>query len=416
MSDMEEVLERQERERRARMRRRAASKKAQRELDEQLGVAVALLEEENQSHRGSREGRASNVDRHRHSRGKNLMEYYFIPQSLYSDDDYFAQNKNCAGDLGLLPEQKFTAVIQMLAYGSSADQVDEIVRMGKSTILESLVRFCDAVENLYTRDYLHRPTPRDPQLLLQKAESHGFPGMIGSIDCMHWQWKNCLAAWQGDYGNRKGQKSIILEAVAGFDTWVWHAFFRVAGSQNDLNVLGQAPVFNDILRGEGPNITYQVNNTVYQNEYYLADGIYPRWTTFVKSIPHPRSQKENFFAAYQEGYRKDVERCFGILQARWAIIRGAARLFDEEVLRNEYDYDVDEVYEPDPMNTALTRIYEKPMGPNREPVQHDPLVRDGTFMHRMIERYTEMQSSYIHEHRQVDLMEHLWAVKGNEGQ
>ncbi|XP_021824033.1 protein ALP1-like [Prunus avium] len=222
----------------------------------------------------------------------------------------------------------------MLAYGSSADQVDEIARMGKSTILETLVRFCNAVETLYTRDYLRRPTPRDLQRLLQKAEERGFPGMIGSIDCMYWQWNNCPTAWQGDYGNRKGQKSIILEAVAGFDTWVWHAFFGVAGSQNDLNVLGQSPVFNDVLRGEAPNITYQINNTVYQNGYYLADGIYPRWTTFVKSIPHPRSQKQNFFATYQKGHRKNVERCFGILQARWAIIRGTARMFDEEVLRS----------------------------------------------------------------------------------
>ncbi|VVA39097.1 PREDICTED: putative nuclease HARBI1, partial [Prunus dulcis] len=126
-------------------------------------------------------------------------------------------------------------------------------------------------ETLYTRDYLRRPTPRDLQRLLQKAESRGFPGMIGSIDCMHWQWKNCPTAWQGDYGNRKGQKSIILEAVAGFDTWVWHAFFGVAGSQNDLNVLGQSPVFNDVLRGEAPNITYEINNTIYQTGYYLAD-------------------------------------------------------------------------------------------------------------------------------------------------
>ncbi|XP_020409151.1 uncharacterized protein LOC109946257 [Prunus persica] len=232
---------------------------------------------------------------------------------------------------------------------------------------------------------------------------------------------------RGDYGNRKGQKSIILEAVAGFDTWVWHAFFGVSGSQNDLNALGQSPVFNDVLRGEGPNITYHINNTIYHNGYYLADGIYPRWTTFVKSIPHPQSHKEIFFAAYQ----KDVERCFGILQARWAIIRGVAGLFDEEILRSimitciilhnmivddEYDYDADKVYKLDPMNTALTRIYEKPMGPNGELVQHDPLVRDGSFLPRMIERYTEMQSSYIHEHRQVDLMEHLLAMKGNEGE
>ncbi|CAL2266614.1 unnamed protein product [Prunus armeniaca] len=84
------------------------------------------------------------------------------------------------------------------------------------------------------------------------------------------------------------------------------------------------------------------------------------------------------------------------------------------IVEDEYDYDADEVYELDPMNTALTRIYEKPMGPNRESVQYEPLVRDGSFMPRMIERYTEMQSSYIHERRQVDLMEHLWAVKSNE--
>ncbi|CAL2246513.1 unnamed protein product [Prunus armeniaca] len=84
-------------------------------------------------------------------------------------------------------------------------------------------------------------------------------------------WKNCPAVWQGDYGNRKGQKNIILAVVASFDTWGWHAFFRVAGSPNDLNVLGQSPVFNDVLRGHSPHIPYQINNTVYLSMYYLAD-------------------------------------------------------------------------------------------------------------------------------------------------
>ncbi|CAL2226767.1 unnamed protein product [Prunus armeniaca] len=175
---------------------------------------------------------------------------------------------------------------------------------------------------------------------------------------------------------------------------------ELSDPQND--VLGQSSVFNDVLRGQGPNITYQVNNTVYQTEYYLVDGIYPR---------------------------KDVERCFDILQARWLIIRGAARMFDEEILRSiimtciilynmivedKYDYDVVEDYEPDPMNTALTRIYERLMGSSGELFEQEPLVRDGRFMSRMIDRYTEMQSSYIHERNQLDLMEHLWAVKGNE--
>ncbi|KAI5319532.1 hypothetical protein L3X38_039240 [Prunus dulcis] len=142
---------------------------------------VALFDEENQGHRsGSRVGRRQNVDRNRYSRGKNLLEDYFIPTSLYSDvdfrmryrmqlhlfnicnyDAYFVQKCDVAGVLGLLPKQKLTAVIQMLEYGSSANQVDEIAQMGKSTTFDALVRFCNAVETLYTRDYLCRPTHRD---------------------------------------------------------------------------------------------------------------------------------------------------------------------------------------------------------------------------------------------------------------
>lgn len=97
--------------------------------------------------------------------------------------------------------------------------------------------------------------------------------MIRSIDCMHWQWKNCPTAWQGDYENRKGKKSIILEVVVLFDTCVWLAFLGVTGSQNYLNVLDQSLVFNDMLRGHSLQITYQINNTIYSSEHYLSLGL-----------------------------------------------------------------------------------------------------------------------------------------------
>ncbi|CAN6724270.1 unnamed protein product [Malus baccata var. baccata] len=117
--------------------------------------------------------------------------------------------------LGLFLEQKITVVLRMLAYGAYADQVDEITRMGKTTVLESLMRFCSAIEALYTNEYLRTPTPRDMQRLLRKA-------------------------------------------------------------QNDLNVLTQSPVFDNLLQEKSPRCTYWVNDTKYDGPYYLANDIYPR--------------------------------------------------------------------------------------------------------------------------------------------
>ena len=171
--------------------------------------------------------RAANFDRKREKRGKALLEDYFIPNIVFPDhvfrrrfrmqrclfdkimsavcnhDPYFVQKEDAFHVLGLLPEQKITVALRMLAYGASADQVDEIARMGKTTVLESLMRFCSAIEALYTNEYLRTPTPRDMRRLLRKGEMRGFPGMIGSIDCMHWTWKNCPSAWQRAYGDRK---------------------------------------------------------------------------------------------------------------------------------------------------------------------------------------------------------------------
>jgi hypothetical protein len=66
--------------------------------------------------------------------------------------------------------------------------------------------------------------------------------------------------------------------------------------------------------------------------YYLADGIYPEWATFAKSITRPQSEKHKLYAQHQESAIKDVERAFGVLQKRWAILRHPARLWERKEL------------------------------------------------------------------------------------
>ena len=80
---------------------------------------------------------------------------------------------------------------------------------------------------------------------------------------MHWEWKNCPTAWKGQYSRGSGKPTIVLEAVASYDLWIWHAFFGPPGTLNDINVLDRSPVFDDIIKGEAPNVTFSVNGREY---------------------------------------------------------------------------------------------------------------------------------------------------------
>ncbi|GJV18876.1 retrovirus-related pol polyprotein from transposon TNT 1-94 [Tanacetum coccineum] len=183
--------------------------------------------------------------------------------------------------------------------------------------------------------YLRKPDFNDIQKLYTAHNNiHGFPGMLGSIDCMHWEWRNCPKAWHGQFGRGdKKYPTILLEAVASYDLWIWHAFFGVAGANNDLTVLNNSPLFDDLLDGIDPVAPFECNGVTFEKGYYLADDIYPQWASFVKSFTVASSEKNVLYKRKQEGARKDIERAFGVLQGRWRIISQPARAWTINKLR-----------------------------------------------------------------------------------
>ena len=109
-----------------------------------------------------------------------------IVNALGQWSPYFTYRADCSGRIGLSPLQKCTAAMRMLAYGTPADALDEYLKIGKSTALECMDKFARGVIAVFDGEYLRRPTREDIEHLLQVNESRGFPGMLGSIDCMHW--------------------------------------------------------------------------------------------------------------------------------------------------------------------------------------------------------------------------------------
>ncbi|CAL9018056.1 unnamed protein product [Prunus brigantina] len=299
---------------------------------------------------------------------------------------YFTQKRDRAGRLGLSPLQKVTAVMRMIAYGVAADAVDDYVRIGETTSIESMKRFVQAVIDIFGENYLRRPNNADISRLLAE-------GMYA----------------RGDHR----EPSLILEAVASKDLWIWHAFFGLPGSHNDINVLEHSPLFSDLREGRAPPANYSINGHDYTMGYYLADGIYPSWATFVKTIPCPQGPKAKNFAAAQESARKDVERAFGVLQARFAIIRGPARFWDREMLQRIMKACIimHNMIIEDERDDRLPRDYDVRNGESIDLViSHERTIEFQAF----IRNHIRIRDKGTHNMLQADLVEHLWGWRGGD--
>ena len=334
-----------------------------------------------------------------------------IVRDCEANCDYFKQRRNAAHVMGFSPFQKISAAMRVIAYGIPADYTDEYLRIGAQTTTDCVRMFVKMVIKLYGETYLRAPNEQDTKRLMEINEKRGWPGMLGSLDCMHWTWKNCPKAWHGMYCGKSHDPTIVLEAVASQDLWIWHAFFGLPGTLNDINVLNRSPLFARIVKGDAPTCNYKVMNNEYTMGYYLTDGIYPDYATLVKAIKEkrdvPLTRKEAWFTKAQESARKDIERAFGVLQARFAIVRGPARFWDKEtlvdimtccvILHNMIIEDERELNLPCFYDNVGTRVQ-----PQRNPDRLEAFLA----AHRSIE------DAQTHHQLTQDLIDHHWQLHG----
>ncbi|GKE37600.1 ALP1-like protein [Tanacetum coccineum] len=181
---------------------------------------------------------------------------------------------------------EYTSAIRHLAYGVNADFLDEYLQMSKRSSRVSLDHFCKSVMEMFGPKYLRKPTVTDvAKLYRHREEKHEHPRMLGSLDYL----------------------------------WIWHAFFGVVGSNNDINVLYQSPLFNDLKTRRALEIPFVANGVTYPWGYYLVEMIYSELATLVKKIPEPvdDDHKQILYKLKQESKRKDVKRAFGVPKKKW---------------------------------------------------------------------------------------------------
>jgi hypothetical protein len=258
-----------------------------------------------------------------------------------SGDQYYVPTVRF-GVTGPSLEARILLPLRTLAYGVADHIFCPCFSMAPTTARVSCRKFNEAMTQYFGGEFLRLPTPSDLKSISElHLQVHGVPGMLGSLDCMHTYWKNCPVAWQGSFqGKAKGQSTIILEAVADHCLWFWHASYGYSGALNDLNVLTLSPLMRRITDGsftqteaESGVVPFDIGTSQsFLKMFMLVDGIYPSYSRFIRGFKEPVTTEESTFTSWQEGARKDVERAFGVFQAKWKSVATPIQTIDPKYI------------------------------------------------------------------------------------
>nr|GEU73442.1 hypothetical protein [Tanacetum cinerariifolium] len=281
-------------------------------------------------------------------------------------DPFFHNNNDCTGREGISPLIKCTSAIRQLAYGVTGNFLDEYMQISERSSRMALDHFCEAVMEIYGPGFLRKPTVTDIEKLYRRyEEKHGFPWMLGSLDCTDWEWFGCPYAFKRQYVRRDHGSNpfIFLEAVA------------------------------DSFCGYGVS---------YPSGYYLVDGIYPELAPLVKTIPEPvdDDHKRILYKQKQESARKDVKRAFGILKKKLAVLANPTRAQKKERIVNM-------MYTCIILHNMIRKYKKVTISPKwflEEVHQPEDLLRKEEQKERVM-RW--IGSSQAHQNLRHDLIEHL---------
>jgi hypothetical protein len=160
--------------------------------------------------------------------------------------------------------------------------------------------------------YIYWPNQNDRKIIKNGFKNfQGITGIVGAIDGTHIKIKKPNSDHVHVYCNRKGDFSILMQAVCDHNKRFRDIFVGEAGSIHDSRLLKKSALYQKGLNG------------FFGNDFLLGDSAYPclEWLVPPFKDNGNLSRQQNIFNFRHSSSRIIIENAFGLLKSRFRRLR-----------------------------------------------------------------------------------------------
>ena len=234
-------------------------------------------------------------------------------------------------------EIKILASLRRLGRGEAWDTITELCNdlCCAETLRSFFTKFTRTMIHVFGDEWIHPPrTQEEIESVVHESTRRGYPGCLGFMDGVHVQWDMCPTLWRHLSIGKDATPSIGWQCTVNHKRRFVSVGKAHLGSVNDktacryddfVKELRQQPMYNSaqykLFRDDG-------TTTVETGLWLSVDGGYISMPELLVGDPSSLDHYMNFWNHFMESERKHVECAFGILKARFRILKLPIHMHD----------------------------------------------------------------------------------------
>jgi hypothetical protein len=243
-------------------------------------------------------------------------------------NNWFSEKKDCTGRLAAPLELKILGVLRVLGRGYCFDGIEELCFISREVNRRFFHTWCDLFSKKYFSIYCNPPSTKEEiDRTMAVYNRLGFPGCIGSTDCVHIRWERCPVGERFLHKGKEGYPTLSYEVTVDHTSKIMAVTHGFPGATNDLTVVRFDGFVTDIHDGlkyadvTFPMVTISGEEYMEKGAWLLVDGGYHKWRCLQCPLKHSAVPRETLWSEWAETVRKDVECAFGVLKGRFRCLK-----------------------------------------------------------------------------------------------